>query len=133
MVGRNTWRGSTPYHVARWYKVAHSTTGHSAGRDALRFSGINGVRMYRILTENKNRALVEGAVGSVFDGFTIYEGAGYWKGEREPCLIVEIAEIDPKRKSGLRGKVEAVAEQIKRVNAQEAVLVQHIPNNAWLI
>lgn len=89
--------------------------------------------MYRILTENKNRALVEAAVGSVFDGFTVYEGAGYWKGEREPCLIIEVANPIPELKNTMRQMVEGVAEQIKRINAQEAVLIQHIPNNAWLI
>lgn len=78
------------------------------------------MKLYRICTENKNRAAIERLVSSYVDGFTILEGTGYWKGNREQSLIIEIAGGE----TYLPSVVQQIAEQIKLCNTQEAVLVQ---------
>jgi hypothetical protein len=75
--------------------------------------------LYRILTEDKNREKVEAIVGTYFDGFTVIEATGYWKGTKEKSLVIEIWTDD-----NARSDINVVAKRIKEVNNQEAVLVQ---------
>ena len=82
--------------------------------------------LYRILTERKNTTDIATIVSRHFDGFTMLEGHGYWKLRPEPCLIIEI-ETDEGT------KVSTAASEIKHRNLQDAVMVQRIPNNAWLV
>lgn len=84
--------------------------------------------MFRILTENKNQNRVVEIVGKKFTGFTIIAATGFWKGQREDSLIIEIIGDDVKVED-----VNAIATEIKNVNNQEAVLVQKIENNNWSI
>lgn len=74
--------------------------------------------LFRIYTEDKNRPEVERIVTEQFDGFTLIGAAGYWQGEREQSLIVEI--VAPINDAP---KVFTVASAIKRANKQQAVLV----------
>lgn len=74
------------------------------------------MRLYRIYTENKNRAKVEEIANAWFDAYTIVEATGYWKGTREPSLILEFL-------TDKASTVRVVAQLIKGHNAQEAVLV----------
>lgn len=53
----------------------------------------------------------------VFDGFTINQGSGYWKGQSEPSATIEVITDQP-------SKVERLARLIKVENHQEAVLVE---------
>lgn len=75
--------------------------------------------MYRILTENKNKDQILDLVSVYFDGFTVFEGIGYWKTLKEDNLTIEI-ETDDKE------KVYELASLIKNNNHQEAILVQKI-------
>lgn len=75
--------------------------------------------LYRVLTENVNRAGIERIVASHFDGFTIFTGIGYWKGSMEASLTIEIdaPEAD-------FYMVQLVAIEIKELNNQECVMIQ---------
>ena len=83
---------------------------------------------YRIITEDKNRVRIESWVGIFFDSFTAYPAQGYWKGKRENSLIIEIdvSPDDPKR-------VSMLADALKYINHQEAVLVQRLEVHSTLI
>lgn len=84
--------------------------------------------LYRICTENVNQNKIEKIVSKLFDGFTIVKGTGFWKRQKENSLIVEIVGDE----SDLN-KVKSIASEIKVINDQDAVLVQRIENNNWLI
>ena len=79
--------------------------------------------LYRILTENKNRQVVEDIVSAEFPGFTIIEAMGYWNGVRELSLIIEI-DTDGNEFKGMT--VTRIAEMIKRHNQQESVMIQAV-------
>ena len=78
--------------------------------------------LYRILTENKNRQVVEDIVSAEFPGFTIIEAMGYWNGVRELSLIIEIDAGNEFK--GMT--VTRIAEMIKRHNQQESVMIQAV-------
>jgi len=82
--------------------------------------------LYRICTEDKNRDKVERIVTGCFPGFTIIEAKGYWEGVREDSLVIELVTEDEER-------VNIVATRIKVVNEQQAVLIQRIECDKWLI
>ena len=76
--------------------------------------------VYRIYTENKNRPQTVATVGEFFEGFTVFEAVGLWKGQQEKSLVFEIiADSTPQTVEG----VEAISEAIKRHNQQEAVYI----------
>jgi len=76
-------------------------------------------RLYRIFTEHKNTEHVTKIVGRYFKGFTLLNGIGYWQGMPEQSLVVEIIGTESDRAA-----IEAIAYEIKKANAQEAVLIQ---------
>ncbi len=90
--------------------------------------------LYRLFTEARPDYMerIIAIVGSKFDGFTLLPGLGYYQGKPEPCVIVEIAVPDTDRSNhGL--VVQALAEEICRVNNQECVLVQKIDTASVMI
>lgn len=93
--------------------------------------------IYRILTEDKNRAEIVGIVEEHFDSFTIYEAKGYWRGIAENSLVIEIdtlgnAEID-KADNKIEKTITYIAKRIKHVNHQEAVLIQRFDVASQLV
>ena len=85
--------------------------------------------LYRILTEDKNKALVMEIVSEFFDGYTVLSAVGVWNRQVEASMIIEIDS------NGLHdGKsVEEIARRIKALNKQEAVLIQRIKSRALLV
>jgi hypothetical protein len=83
--------------------------------------------LYRILTENKNRQGVEIIVSKTFESYTILTGTGYWQSSREDCLAIEIVSMCTPE------LVKAVAEDIKRANRQQCVMVQSMPIESEMI
>ena len=83
--------------------------------------------LYRIFTENKNQEELEKLATKYFEGFTIVKGEGFWRLQKENSLIIEIVTEEPK------ARINKLAQDIKKINKQEAVLIQQIENNQWLI
>ncbi|MBA7466231.1 hypothetical protein ES707_01408 [subsurface metagenome] len=83
--------------------------------------------LYRIFTEDKNQDQIEKLAAKHFTGFTLVKGQGFWRLQKENTLIIEIVTDD------VDAKINSLAREIKSVNAQEAVLIQKIENNQWLI
>ena len=83
--------------------------------------------LYRIFTEDLNQSEIEKIVTAFYPGFTIYKAEGFWRAQKENSLIIEIVtESDD-------AKISDIARQIKAANRQQAVLVQRIENNQWLV
>jgi len=77
--------------------------------------------LYRIYTEDKNRAKVIDILNRNVDGYTLIEAHGCWKKQWEESLIIEIVD-EP---------IEAIwhiSKAIKNVNKQEAVLIVKCPS-----
>ena len=76
--------------------------------------------MFRILTEWKNVKQVKAKLTSLGLDFTTSLARGSWQGQEEDSLIIELDNIT-------RERAEDAAKVIKKMNNQEAVLLQEIP------
>jgi hypothetical protein len=87
--------------------------------------------MYRIFTENIDKQHIIDLCGNDFPkGFTIIEADGYYEGTQERSVIVEIlANQDEK----IKKKINALALKIKKLNNQDTMLVQYVPNTHWFV
>jgi len=79
------------------------------------------MKKFEIFTEEKNREEVEKLLAKKVDGFTLTFGLGYWistRGEtcKENSLIITLLTNEEK-------VVRSIAEEIKKMNNQESVLV----------
>lgn len=83
-------------------------------------------KLYRIMTEDKNRQGIIDTISVFFDGFSIHSQLGYWRGQAEKSLCIDI--ITPEA-----DKVKRVASIIQQLNHQESVLVETIANNTELV
>jgi hypothetical protein len=83
--------------------------------------------LYRIYTERKNEETIEKIVGKYFEGFSILKSEGFWRLQKEDSLIIEIVAEDTDK------LINDLAKEIKVANNQEAILIQKINNNQWLI
>jgi uncharacterized membrane-anchored protein YitT (DUF2179 family) len=83
---------------------------------------------FRIYTESKNQDRIEEILSRHFDGFTIFKAEGFWRLQKEKTLIIEIL-----GESDIVEKINSAATEIKEENNQDAVLVQKIKNNNWLV
>lgn len=87
--------------------------------------------MYRILTESKNVETIKSLIlDPKFESYTILDAGGRWKGHQENALIIEFVEFSGEY---IKHAVYEAAREIKRLNEQEAVLVQHLDCNSELI
>lgn len=86
--------------------------------------------LYRIFTEDgkQYRENVKQIVNRHFDGYTLLSGRGYWKGKGERSLVIEVVCGKDKENA-----INSIANEIKVANLQEAVLIQRINNNQWLV
>ena len=75
---------------------------------------------FRIYTENKNCEGLQALVGTFFKGFTIFEAQGFYKGELEGSLVIEI--IAPIREE-IASDIEFLGSEICHYNDQERVLI----------
>ena len=90
--------------------------------------------LYRIYTENKNREQVEAIVARRFSGFTISAATGYWQGQREDSLVIEVIPPESLRYPELAGNnIQGIAEDIQALNQQESVLIQQVECESWLV
>jgi uncharacterized membrane-anchored protein YitT (DUF2179 family) len=82
--------------------------------------------LYRILTENKNRKQIIKLVSDRFDGFTVIKTQGYWKGQTERSLIIEI-------NTNAEWEIKEICQEIRDYNKQECVMLQKILTNTEFI
>ncbi|HDY89157.1 MAG TPA: hypothetical protein ENH82_13710 [bacterium] len=48
------------------------------------------MKQYRLYTENKNRKWLIREVSKHFKNFTTYKTVGFWEGEQEKSIVIEI-------------------------------------------
>ena len=83
--------------------------------------------LYRIFTERVNVEGIRDILDREFEGYTLLESMGFWKGVSEPSIGIEIDGTISEE------KVRSVAEAIKQLNGQDAVLIQRVPVDSVLI
>ena len=84
------------------------------------------MKLHRLFTEDKNHEEILKMVDRYFDGFTVYNATGYWKGTPETSCVIETITD----KTDLFYKL---ANDIKKHNEQESVLVEIINNYSEII
>jgi len=72
--------------------------------------------VYRIYTEDTDRDAVIGTVAQRFENFTVHPATGYFKGQPERSIVIEIVDAH-------EADVEAVARAIRNINGQKTVLI----------
>ena len=77
------------------------------------------MKRYRLYTENKNASEVEQEVSKYFKSFNVSYPTGFWKGERENSLVIEVINDGVNTFSGLG----IIATWIKIHNKQQNVLI----------
>ena len=75
--------------------------------------------LYRLQTEFTGVDKIKGILNKRVDGWTMLKGIGSWKGKEEDSLTIEIVTDKPQDEL-----IIDIANEIKRANWQEAVLVQ---------
>lgn len=72
--------------------------------------------IHRIYTESKNERQIVRLASVRFSSFTVQPTAGYYQGERERSIVLEVV--------GARQRdVDELAESIRRMNGQKSVLI----------
>lgn len=79
--------------------------------------------VYRIYTEDTDRRAVVKAVAGKFESFTLQPTTGYYKGEEEQSIVIEI--VDAREED-----VQTVAQSIRAINGQKSVLVMSLSGRA---
>ena len=74
--------------------------------------------IYNIYTEDKNRVTLLNLISDRFPSFTLFEAQGYWKGNSEATLVIQII-----ARAKAKPSIYRLAREIATVNDQEAVLV----------
>jgi hypothetical protein len=91
---------------------------------------MNANTMYRIYVENITQqdglSIPEQLAAAAFDAITCIEARGYWKGQAENSLVIEILTDDG-------AAVQALAEKLRSKLSQEAVLVTRTATVATLV
>lgn len=82
--------------------------------------------MYRLYTEDLNRDSLVRTIGQHFPSFTLIPALGYWQGQSEASLIIEIATEDS-------GAILKLTESIRILNSQSSVLVSSVESSNMLV
>jgi hypothetical protein len=69
----------------------------------------------RLYTEQKNKRVITRLLSEHFESFTLQPATGYYKGNSEKTIVVEIV-------GGRRSAIRHVAERIKKMNGQKSIL-----------
>ena len=84
------------------------------------------MKLHRLFTEDINRKSVIKLATAAFDGFTLYNALGFWKGIPEASLVIESITDRTRR-------FYTLARAIKIANHQQAVLVEVIANHSEFV
>ena len=77
------------------------------------------MRLFRIYTERKRKTWLIRLVAEHFDGFTVFDTVGVWKGVQEKSVCIEIVTSD----AAVGYKLNRISRAICGLNKQEVVLV----------
>ncbi len=80
------------------------------------------MKRYRIYTEDKNFCKIIDKFAETLPGFTVYFTIGFWKGEKEISLVIEILMEDDFTKHAELNILD-LAQWIKGNNQQESVMI----------
>ena len=86
----------------------------------------------RICTERKNIKWLHSLIGEFFDGFTVYNTTGYWRGKREKSIVFEISAVD-KTHLLLNANIKMIVKKICGYNRQDCILVQRIESDDQIL
>jgi len=89
--------------------------------------------LVRIWTEDLNLDRIKVEVGHYFSAYTIFSASGVWDGTSENSLVIEILVPEGPYHNTRIGYVRNIAEFIKALNNQKAVLVTRTPVESELI
>jgi hypothetical protein len=76
--------------------------------------------IHRLYTERKNKRLIIRLLGEHFESFTLQPVTGYYQGNSEKAIVVEIVGATP-------SAIRKVAAQIKKMNGQKSILTVRFP------
>ena len=88
---------------------------------------------FKIYTENKNLDKVIQLASNRFPGFTLYKTIGVWQGKAENSIVIEIVNTGERSDGSVELIVHALAEDIRVLNEQDAVLVTASPSGFYMI
>jgi hypothetical protein len=80
-------------------------------------------KVYRIYTEDLNRADVLRLAAAKFENFTLQPTTGYFQGKAEDSIVIEIVQAQEK-------DVAELAKSIRRLNGQKSVLTVSLSGEA---
>ncbi len=86
------------------------------------------IMLYRLFTERKNVSWLKQMIAEYFPAFTIIESTGYWSGQSEKSIIIEIDTNLPSDEH----HIKEICSKIKGFNHQNAVLIQRIESKSEL-
>ena len=79
---------------------------------------------YTLYTENKNIKSIKGILNLFYQGYTIINTQGYWRGKKENSLKIEV--ITEKTKKDLiynKIALNCIIKTIKKINNQQSILL----------
>jgi hypothetical protein len=79
--------------------------------------------VYRIYTEDADRESVVKAVSERFESFTLHSTTGYFKGQAEKSIVIEIVEAHEEA-------INEIARAIRAISGQKTVLVMGLRGQA---
>ena len=79
--------------------------------------------IYRIYTEEKNKKTIVDLVGEQFESFTLQPTVGYYRGQPEKSIVIEIV-------GAKAPKIKTLADRIRKMNGQESVLILRIEGSS---
>jgi len=78
------------------------------------------MKLYRIYTENINIDKIKSILNNHFENYTLIDSLGVWQGTEEKSLIIEVI---LRELTSNKEKISLVANEIKAINNQQAVLI----------
>jgi hypothetical protein len=82
--------------------------------------------IHRLYTEQKNKRVITRLLSEHFQSFTLQPVTGYYRGNSEKAIVVEIVGATPLT-------IRKVAEQIKKMNGQKSILTIRFPAQSNVI
>jgi hypothetical protein len=82
--------------------------------------------IHRLYTEQKNKRLITRLLSEHFESFTLQPVTGYYQGNSEKAIVVEIIGARP-------SAIRKVADQIKKMNGQKSILTISFPAQSNVI